>query len=698
MLNLFPKLILLLSLSTLHLASEESRKPIDFSMVISGGVSLGAYEAGYNWALIKMLTNLRASSHLVDPHLKSVAGASAGSINSLLSAIYWCKKESISLHDSITDNLFYETWVNLGIEDLIIPGYDKNNKSTLLSRRGLEKKGVKIIDYLKQPIFQEGCEVPLGFAVTKVTPVTEDIYGIKVKNQNFSVPLLFKVEHEKGIVVNKKLPPSNNFYISIPNIENDREKIINLLFASAAFPGAFQQVKLDYEYKGVQHSNYFMDGGLYDNVPLDLAIELDKSSSIFFFMAPSNMRKEAKVESIDKEEEMPLGFVKSNLFPVLDSFDIMQSMKLYEAINKHFRQNSPKKLILSSRYHPLSGEYLEHFSAFLDINFRIYDYHVGIYDAIYKLAETLKKIHPEKFQSHSQIEVMNSFLPILGIDQNSEALSAYKLFSKIEFYNLKPKTTDRFSAIYNAFNIDKVDAHRYDNEEFKKFLKKLDTDYLQIEKNSFLSHVKKNINNWHRRPLKVILERVTTLENNRAKVYEAYESTATLTSLGAWVGSSFLKEKEGLYFSSLDMAGDKGNDDLKTTLQLLPQEISTDIVNGGIGLGYNLFYYKDMSLIEGFESKASYMIADESDDFIRLDLNGFNEYDDFIKVGMGISFFGDMKGSFYKGKSFYGVNTYVDFLDILRFSYVRRAGDNVDRNYFYLGVENIPSLIYWLKR
>ena len=62
-------------------------------MIISGGVSLGAYEAGYNWAMIKMLSKIRDEhGRLVEPVLSSVAGASAGSINALLSAMYWCQK------------------------------------------------------------------------------------------------------------------------------------------------------------------------------------------------------------------------------------------------------------------------------------------------------------------------------------------------------------------------------------------------------------------------------------------------------------------------------------------------------------------------------------------------------------------------------------------------------------------------------
>ncbi|MDQ7046421.1 MAG: patatin-like phospholipase family protein, partial [Sulfurovum sp.] len=78
--KIFFKLSLLFCIFTLTLHAE--RQKLNFSMVISGGVSLGAYEAGYNWAMIKMLKKAKS----VEPELHSVAGASAGSINALLSA------------------------------------------------------------------------------------------------------------------------------------------------------------------------------------------------------------------------------------------------------------------------------------------------------------------------------------------------------------------------------------------------------------------------------------------------------------------------------------------------------------------------------------------------------------------------------------------------------------------------------------
>jgi hypothetical protein len=83
---------------------------------------------------------------------------------------------------------------------------------------------------------------------------------------------------------------------------------------------------------------------------------------------------------------------------------------------------------------------------------------------------------------------------------------------------------------------------------------------------------------------------------------------------------------------------------------------------------------------------------------IRADLGVFKEYGDFMKFGAGISFFGDMKGSFYKKDTAYGFNTYVDIIDILRLTYVRRDGELQNNDYLYFGIQNIPSLIYWLNR
>ncbi len=689
-------LTLLWFFSTLTLHAE--REKIDFSMVISGGVSLGAYESGYNWAMIKMLSKIRKHGTFAEPQLSSVAGASAGSINALITAIYWCQRDDVDLNNSVDNNLFRETWVNLGIEDLAIRGEDPDNKSTLFTRKGLEQKAKYILEHMNKPIFRKGCEVPLGVSVTKVTPIVEEIAGIKIKNQHFSIPLTVKEKNEKLVLENRKMPPSTDFYISIPGIENNTSKIVDVLFASSAFPGAFQQVKLDYVYKGKRASHYFIDGGAYDNVPLQLAIELNDKASFFLFMDPSNMRKEAPVSAKNQTEEPPVGFITTNAIPLLSSLEIYQSMRLYQAINKYFRNNHSRTLILSSRYHPITGKYLEHFAAFLDKNFRVYDYYVGIYDAIFHLAASLRK--KPQYKHFSQTELMDQLKTRLGIDKNPEALSAYTMFRDIEFKHIIPKTTDRFSAIYNAFNTQKRDAKRYDIEEFKSFLTKLDIRYLDMsnDKSPFLFYVKKDVNNWYKRPFRAIINRVTTLENDRAKIYKDHVSFAKMTTLSAWIASTYVAEKDGWDILPLHVPKDEGKAAFRTALRFLPGEIATDMKNGGVSFGYTALYYANLEYLSGFEAKAAYVVSDRTSDFVRIDIDAFYEYDDFFKFGIGASVFGNVEGEFYEQDTAFGANTYLDIMDIFRFTYVHRQGDLDKKDYIYFGIENLPSLIYWMNR
>jgi predicted acylesterase/phospholipase RssA len=689
--------VLVCTVSLLYAAPQTEQRPIDFSMVISGGVSLGAYESGYNWATIKALARIKSNKTMIDPTLRSVAGASAGSINALLTAVYWCQKDSIPYQNSVDDNLFYETWVNLGIEDLIIKGKDPENRSTLFTRKELKHKADLIMDHMDRPIFREGCTVPMGFSVTKVTPIVEEFQGIKIKNQNFSVPFTFSVENGKVIIKNKQMPEeSTNFYISIPGIEKDYRKIVDVLFASSAFPGAFQQIKLRYQYKGKIRSNYFIDGGAYDNIPLQLATELNEEARLFIFMDPSNMRKEKPLSEEDEKEEPPVGFLTSSAGPLTSSVEIFQQMKLYQAINQHFRGHPERKLILSSRYHPLTAGYLEHFGAFMDKNFRLYDYHVGVYDAIYHLA--LKLRNKPEYTNLSQIEVMDTIMRELGVDRNKEALTAYTFFKQTEFKLGKPDRNNRYAAIYYAFNRKLRDAKRYTNDEFKIFLSKLDMRYLPVKKRSFLAYARRDIDSWAKRPLRYVVNRITTLENERAKVHPDYEPVAKAISIAAWGAGTFLKEKNGWDVLPINAPNDQENRVMRNLFRLVPTEISTDTTNGGLSFAYEAYWYHKMGFLNGMEFKPSYNFHDRGGDFVRMDINTFSEFDDFIKVGGGISGFGNMKGSFYERDTAYGANLYIDIMDTFRITYVRRHGHIEDNDYLYLGIENIPSLLYWLNR
>jgi len=111
---------------------------------------------------------------------------------------------------------------------------------------------------------------------------------------------------------------------------------------------------------------------------------------------------------------------------------------------------------------------------------------------------------------------------------------------------------------------------------------------------------------------------------------------------------------------------------------------------------------KTLLSADGLDLKASFNTQDEDEqpDFVRFDVDIFKEYDDFVKFGVGVSAFGDVEGDFYNEDSAFGGNIYVDFIDIFRLTYVRRIDDTGSHNerYLYFGIENIPSLIYWLYR
>src|SRR5262245_31094401 len=70
--------------------------PVRYVMTISGGISLGAYEAGFNWALLRHLKRNSAArvnpgSDIAPMELVAATGASAGNINAFLTAVGWCQ-------------------------------------------------------------------------------------------------------------------------------------------------------------------------------------------------------------------------------------------------------------------------------------------------------------------------------------------------------------------------------------------------------------------------------------------------------------------------------------------------------------------------------------------------------------------------------------------------------------------------------
>lgn len=300
--------------------------PQRFAFAISGGASLGAYEAGLNWALLTIMKDLEQDRPALQgqyrpTEISSVAGASAGGINTLLAGMLYCSRDAKNggLTNNSDDNIFRYVWFLPDINDLLPPDKDSDiysDQDAVLSRYSL----LKAADYLQEkwnaPVFHKDCKVPLGITVTRVDPAIINIGEVEVRNQRFSIPFEFRAQKDGTgrFAFNPRDYQIANDYsmILLPSKKDaegyfiEDEDIANAILASSAFPIAFGRKRLEYcrlkaEYKEeltgrstiIDNSQSgslcpdgyemvraeFADGGLFDNIPLGLTRQLAEEST-----------------------------------------------------------------------------------------------------------------------------------------------------------------------------------------------------------------------------------------------------------------------------------------------------------------------------------------------------------------------------------------------------------------------------------
>ena len=289
-------------------------RQVSFALAIRGGVSLGSYESGFNWALLKYMKKHWAENRTGNVsyiELKATSGASAGSINALISTISWCidnnKTRARKLFpDSVSDNLLRDTWLDIGFEELLPKKIDSlqhyRADDGVFTRNAFKKTIARIEHLLGTNSFRPGCEVQLGILVTRVDPVGKDIAGVRVYNQRFMIPLRFRVDRSGyatfvSCLVDDENPAFGNvMYLqgtrtAEPDcpIEHDTNDVIDAIEASSAFPLAFGRKHLKYCESATEDESSvrevtarcpdgmqpvleeFIDGGLFDNIPLGAA-------------------------------------------------------------------------------------------------------------------------------------------------------------------------------------------------------------------------------------------------------------------------------------------------------------------------------------------------------------------------------------------------------------------------------------------
>ncbi len=687
--------LLIILLLPLHLFSYEKKK--DFSLIISGGISLGAYEAGYNWSLLKYLNHLKHHNKKSHIQMHSIAGASAGAINAMMSAMAWCRdSKSVDKDNMIENNLFYNIWTEVDFEDLFIDQEfgttDNQNRTSLFSRKKIETLSEEIFLALDKPYYENGCKIPFGFATTRVEPKISQIQDIEISNKLFHIPLYLIGKNDKTAKVmdNYELSRDNIIHLS-HNGNPSKDRIQKALFASSAFPLAFEHVELEYFHHNKFEKALFLDGGVFDNVPLDFAIRLsNEKADNYIFMDPKHMRRKLPPKEIEKKAHVSSP-INSAVKLIGDIFSASESSILYNTLAGEFGSNE-KEIQISSRYFPITGKFLEHFGAFLDKGFREYDYYVGVYDSIIDSAKYLCE-ERESENGKKRICQRASRRMIYEILSKDSNRSKYilNLLSMEEFgYAFDKKSYPIEPDLLAVFNSIKS-LNYQDMEEFYSFIENLNKNEYKA-KNSYLKHALKYPDNWYRRPLSTITQRIVTLEKDNSE-----NLSKAFASIGAYATGAFYKTKSGYIYNPI--SAPLNHDEL--WVKSFPYELS--FANNIFSLGYEHYYYfenNNFFLPKSVELKPSlsFELEDQQNQvhFARVDLNiNYELKKDILTFGFGPSLYRDLDKSV---DSTFGTgrNVYLDFLNIVRITYTQRDNYRGKDSYLYIGINDIPSFLYWV--
>ena len=392
--------------------------------MVSGGVSLGAYQAGflyyYTSALRIQLARGGADAGSPDgravralPRIEVATGASAGAVNAFLALMEGCRSGDIP---QPTESPFYKAWVPIGLRQLV-SGRDKT-ASAVFSRSALD---LSVDEVSKLWNSDAGwpltpCLAYLGVTATRMRPrsvsypirITPNDPAIAVRTQNEKFVLKLELSAASRRISNARLPEENQLLSNevFPALGNARsltddvalEDMVQLLKASAAFPGAFPPVAVPVtiwsprgrtgEYDAHPQLPAFTDGGFLDNTPLKIALSMAArlpgrvaaSKNVLFLKSDSVSWRQPSSSPSPPLEEKP-GLL-DEFFPFLAAVVAGASdEELLDTLVQYDWPNEPPKLLVPARRFPVAADHLAHFFSFLETDFRRADFYQGMADA-----------------------------------------------------------------------------------------------------------------------------------------------------------------------------------------------------------------------------------------------------------------------------------------------------------------------------
>jgi len=401
-------------------ALDAERGGAELALTISGGVSLGSYEAGYLYLAIQTVRHTEGKYRV-----RLLTGASAGSVNALIAAINSCEP----LNYDPQRDLGWRIWVDLGFDDLFDP--DQVGPTHVFTRRGLERSVQDVRRVWNQGLSSD-CDVVVGISATRLRS-----YPVSL-NEALSLP-----RQEERFVLRIRgrgsdVPPTLNNYVDVrsglPQAllplrgdggRQDFDLLQDLLFASSAFPLAFAPQELDHcltdpedpdTWECVRPTRHdpFVDGGVFDNNPLRLAAEVaayglvvDRhgrgvwtdlqlrefedlrptyQDPIYQYLDPDTASYPELDWTTGVEEPSTLGFLGAFVGELVST---ARAKELYTLAEE--QPDLLRRLFVTHRNFPTMSGLLSAFLGFFEHQFREFDFYLGMYDAYAEAGHRLER-------------------------------------------------------------------------------------------------------------------------------------------------------------------------------------------------------------------------------------------------------------------------------------------------------------------
>ncbi|HYV66950.1 MAG TPA: patatin-like phospholipase family protein, partial [Myxococcales bacterium] len=254
----------------------------------------------------------------------AVTGASAGSINALLAAALWCEAPDSTRNSSVDSNLLRTTWLGMSL-DALLP----DDAAAYLPEDGVLASSAltPLIAELRRELFtagavhfRPGCAIPVGITLTRARPLQRETGGLRASTQRAVLAMVFEVGADGAVRIRRQTlgdRGATESLLALAEVPDpsgsflDPESVLQALLASAAFPLAFgprslcecasacenEELPAGASCPGPDpaHSSAgsscaahsmlqagnelrvcrrrFVDGGVFDNAPVGLAIE-----------------------------------------------------------------------------------------------------------------------------------------------------------------------------------------------------------------------------------------------------------------------------------------------------------------------------------------------------------------------------------------------------------------------------------------